>query len=140
MLAGTVAAEPETFVEFEADFPDPEWEQAGEDDDVVAGRPVAEWLRARLAPAGFPCTAIENHESFAWVFDAAAGNASIECLVQGGERWLLIVESHRPLWDRIRRRPDEGLTEVLRAIREALASDPRVSAVRWSTPAAYRAR
>ena len=140
MLAGTVAEEPETYVEFEADFPDPAWEAAGEDDDVTAGRPVAEWLRSRLVASGFPCTEVESHESFAWVFDARAGNASIECLVQGGTPWLLIVESHRPFWDRIRRQPDRGLSDVLRAIREALASDPRVGGARWCTRAAYWAR
>ena len=131
--------QPETFVEFEADFPDPEW-GAAEDDALPAGRPVAEWLRSRLVASGFPCTEVESHESFAWVFEASAGNSSLECLVQGGTPWLLIVESHRPLWDRIRGRPDRGLREVLGAIRETLAADPRVSAVRWSTPAAYWAR
>jgi hypothetical protein len=140
MLAGTVPAEPETCVEFEAEFPDPEWEAAAEDDDLPAGRPIAEWLRSRLVAAGFPCTDVENHESFGWDFDAGRGPATVWCLLQSPGPWLLIAEPRVSLWDRIRGRSGTGGADVLRAIRALLAGDPRVKSPVWFTRSGYGAR
>lgn len=43
-------ADLEEYVEFDAEFPDPEWERGA--DDYPPGRPIAEWLRDRLVVRG----------------------------------------------------------------------------------------
>jgi hypothetical protein len=139
MLAGTVPAEPESHVEFEADFPDPGWE-AGEGDDPPAGRPIAEWLRSGLVAAGVPCTEVENHESFGWDFFAGGGATRAWCLLQSPGPWLLIAEPQVPLWDRIRGRSGTGGEDVLRAIRALLEGDPRVKSPAWFTRSGYESR
>ena len=139
MLAGTVPAEPETYVEFDAGFPDPEWE-SGADDDLPAGRPVAEWLRARLVASGFPCSEVESHESFGWEFDAGSGATPVWCLLQSPGPWLLIAQPRVSLWARIRGRSGTGGEDVLRAIRALLEGDPRVKSPVWFTRSGYEAR
>ena len=129
-----------TFAEFAADFPDPEWDRHG-GDDYPAGRPIAVWLRDTLTREGFRCSEVENHDSYGWAFDVSVERATIWCMLQSSERWLLITQCKRKLLDALRGRScDAEHRRLLDAIVRALEGDPRVRDSAWFARADYQAQ
>src|SRR5687768_10567303 len=138
-MGGHSVADLKEYAEFEAVFPDPEWERGA--DDYPAGRPIAVWLRDQLALRGFQCSDVEEYESFGWAFYVTVGRSDVFCLLQGMEPWLLISELNVGLRDMLSRKSVRATyAKVLEAIAGSLAAEPRVRVSGWFTRAEHEER
>jgi hypothetical protein len=124
-----------TTVEFDAEFSGEPLEPDGGMVAPEGGGLLMRVLAAGLRTKGFSVGAVEGHKFYGWAFTASKTGTSVWCMLQMGERWLLITEREVGLLKRVfgkRDRADDPVqTELCRAIHEVLVADERFDAPRW---------
>lgn len=127
----------QSYVEFEADFPDEE-ELLGDDDETPVGRPIAEHLRACLEAEQVLVSEVYPHSSYGWAFEVRFGRVTVWCMLQGSDVWLLITEVPGRWIDRVfGQSPDAKHQRVVDVLQRVLARAPFRHA-KWNTEAGYR--
>lgn len=126
------------FATFEADFPDEsQWTEDGSPL-IPDGRSVAGVLAHALVNARLTVSEVSQHSFYGWAWEASFGKRKAWCLLQGGDPWLLIVEEHGGMLERLFRSETSGeFKEVLAVVDEAMKRDTRFSAVQWFTRKEY---
>jgi hypothetical protein len=125
------------FATFETDL-EP-LEPPATDASVPPGRVVATRLVSRLRDAGVDVShEVTPWESYAWEFGVRSANATVSCVLQASDTWLVITRPVRSFADRFRGRTfaDEHQAVCL-AVDKALTSDPAIRNVRWFTRAEF---
>ena len=123
-----------THATFDAGFPeDAQWDVNGTPL-KPAGEGVTSAIRAGLLNRGIRCTDILQRSFYGWEFDCDVDGRSFICVVQAyeGDKWLLICEPRRSLWQELfSRNDDQELGAASTTMHEVLTSDSRFSNVRW---------
>jgi hypothetical protein len=123
------------FATFHAGLPDDSEENSSGDIVVPAGRNLVERLAGTLRADNLTVKAPHQHSFYGWVFDVQSGNATVWCLVQYPEPWLLVTELRGDT--SARTTGQDFHATVLNAIDRALKADSLVSKVQWFTKAEY---
>ena len=104
------------------------------------GRMIAEHLVSRLRETGAHVShEVSQWESYGWEFAVRSGEATISCMLQASDTWLLITWPARSLVDRLRGRAFSDQHEaVRRALEEVLTGDPAIRRLRWYTRSEFQ--
>jgi len=99
------------------------------------GRPIADMLASAVQQSGLKITKpVSQFAAYGWAFAVGDKAASVECMLQRSDEWLLMCNPQRPPLSRIFRRPSNvDLQAVTRAIDGFLHAHPSVQGVRWYT-------
>lgn len=120
------------YATFEADVPeDAEWDES-ENLIVPGGRNLMTAFAEQLQRKGWRCSAPEQHSFYGWTFEVATPSGTVEVLIQFPEPWLLLLVRPQTFFQKLLGRLDHRVEEsLLEAVHEILATDPRISNLRW---------
>lgn len=141
MRRRTCIMESRNYITFESSFSDDaEWTATGSPL-VPAGRAIAQFLVAQIACLDWRCSEPEQHSFYGWSFEVDHAGATIWCLLQYAEPWLVITECRTAVIARLLRPTQrEKHAQVVDAIKTAMQQDSRFSAIRLWTKTEFESR
>lgn len=125
--------DPQTFVTFEVDLPDDvELSEAG-DIVIPGGRNVCNELIQMLKSEGVKVSDPIQRDYYGWEVSIQLRDQKFWILLQGGERWLLLVERRSGVLRWIGKSKKTAFHEFLTLLSAAMKKDKRFRNVSWSS-------
>jgi hypothetical protein len=104
-------------------------------DELGAGRALMCDLKRDLCQSGFTIReGVESWDDYGWSLSVDHQGATIWCMVQASDNWLIQSWPHTSLLDRLRRRDPSGPhREVMDGVLDALSRQRALDGARWLT-------